>query len=181
MIKKFFVLALLIISTNSPAHSQPKLLVADKSIIDVGTVYNTGSHVVETFQIVNAGDQPLRINNVRTSCGCTIALLSDSLVNPGRTSKIKVDFNPNGYSGDVVKYIYVMSNDPTKQMTTLQLKMHISYAIESKPNFILFQNAKTGKPDTTSITLLIPRTKLSKLRESKLIPKSYSLTLTLYR
>lgn len=137
----------------STVYCQPKIIVVGSSVADMGTVYNTGSHIIKTFQIENAGDQPLHINQVRTSCGCTAALLSDSLLEPGQKSEIKVDFNPSGYSGDVTKYIYVMSTDPSNQMTTLQLKMKISYALQSDPNFILFPNPKVGIPDTSAVTL----------------------------
>ena len=153
MIRTSIVAILLTCFLASTPYCQPKILVVGSSAIDAGTVYNTGSHIIRTFQIENAGDQPLRINQVRTSCGCTAALLSDSVVKPGLKSEIKVDFNPSGYSGDVTKYIYVMSNDPRDQMTTLQLKMNITYAIHSSPTFIIFENAKVGKADTISVTL----------------------------
>jgi LEA14-like dessication related protein len=153
MTKKFIIPTLLTIISLTAVYSQPKLSVVGNSIIDLGNVYNTGSHILKTFQIKNTGDQPLHIKEVKTSCGCTAALLSDSLLKPLSKSKIKVDFNPMGYSGDVTKYIYVMSDDPKNQMATLQLKMHILYAVQSTPNFILFQNAKVGKPDTSSVTL----------------------------
>lgn len=153
MTKKFIIPTLLTIISLTVAYSQPRLSVVGKSILDLGNVYNTGSHILMTFQIENTGDQPLHIKGVKTSCGCTAALLSDSLVKPRGKSKIKVDFNPMGYSGDVTKYIYVMNDDPKNQMATLQLKMHILYAVQSTPNFILFQNAKVGKPDTSAVTL----------------------------
>ncbi len=153
MKKKLIIPTLFMITSLTAAYSQPKLSVAGKSIIDLGNVYNTGRHILKTFQIENTGDQPLHIKGVKTSCGCTAALLSDSLVEPHGRSKIKVDFNPLGYSGDVTKYIYVTSDDPKNQMTTLQFKMHILYAVQSTPSFILFQNAKVGKPDTSGITL----------------------------
>ncbi len=153
MIRKVFLPIMLMAFLIPAAHCQPKIIVVGNSVADMGTVYNTGTHVINTFQIENAGDQPLHINQVRTSCGCTAALLSDSLLKPGQKSEIKVDFNPSGYSGDITKYIYIMSTDPSNQMTTLQLKMKISYALQSDPSFILFSNPKAGIPDTSAVTL----------------------------
>jgi len=153
MIRKLFMPILFMTFLVPPVYCQPKIKVVGSSVIDVGTVYNTGDHIVKIFKIENAGDQPLRINQVKTSCGCTAALLSDSLIKPGQISEIKVDFNPQGYSGSVTKYIYVMSTDPSNQMTTLQLKMNIAYALQSNPNYILFPNARVGIPDTSAITL----------------------------
>jgi hypothetical protein len=153
MIRKLFVPIMLVIFLIPTAYCQPKIIVVGSSTADMGTIYNTGSHITKTFEIKNAGDQPLHINQVRTSCGCTAALLSDSLLKPGEKSEIKVNFNPQGYSGNVTKYIYVMSTDPSSQMTTLELKMNVAYALQSNPSFILFPNPKVGIPDTSAVTL----------------------------
>jgi len=150
---KRFLTPILLIVLSVAGYSQPKISVDSSSVIDVGSVYNTGDHVVRTFHITNSGDQPLRITQVRTSCGCTVALPSDSLIQPGRKSEIKVDFNPSGYGGDVTKNIYVMSNDPANQMITLQLKVHISYALKSNPDFIFFPNPMVGNADTSAVIL----------------------------
>jgi len=150
--KKLAVPIVFMISLSG-AYCQPRIAVVGDSVIDAGNVYNTGSHILEAFVIKNVGNQPLRISGVRTSCGCTAAIPSDSTVQPDQQTQIKVDFNPSEYRGDVTKYVYVMTNDPTNQMTTLELKMHISYALQSTPDFILFQNATVGKPDTSAVNL----------------------------
>ena len=138
----------------SSAYCQPKIAVVGGNEIDAGTVYNAGQHIIRTFQLENTGDQPLRINNVRTSCGCTAALLSDSVINPGAKSEIKVDFNPAGYNGQVTKHIYVLSNDPQNQMITLDLIMNVTYALRSEPNFVLFSTPIVGIADTSAVALV---------------------------
>jgi hypothetical protein len=150
---RFVVSTILLTSLTVAAHCQPKIEVVGNAVRDLGTLYNTGAHVKETFNIKNAGDQALHISGVRTSCGCTAAIPSDSTVQPGKQTQIEVDFNPTGYRGDVSKEIYVMTNDPSNQMTTLKITMHISYALQSTPDFVLFQNAKVGKADTSAVTL----------------------------
>jgi len=82
--------------------------------VEQGKVLN---HV---FKYSNEGDATLVINNVRTTCGCTAALVSGKKLNPGKNGVIKVSFDTTGYGGNTSKYIYVETNDtetPLKQLT----------------------------------------------------------------
>ncbi len=58
---------------------------------------------VEQFQtfdrqilLGNEGDAPLRILKVESSCGCTVAVPSDSIVMPGREVRLDVSFRLQG-------------------------------------------------------------------------------------
>ncbi len=153
MVKRTHLSIFLVPFIFAAAYCQPKISVVGQDTFKIGKIYNTGDHIVRSFQVTNTGDRILHIKGVRTSCGCTIALLSDSLIETGHNLQIRVDFNPAGYSGDVTKYVYVTSDDPVKPITTLVLQMDVAYALQANPNFILFENAKTGKPDTASLVL----------------------------
>jgi hypothetical protein len=52
-----------------------------------------GRPAVYIFQIVNTGDTPLRLDNVRASCGCTTPEWSKAPIEPGATAEIKVGYN----------------------------------------------------------------------------------------
>jgi hypothetical protein len=80
------------------------------------------SHV---FVFQNTGDAPLLVKNVRTSCGCAAALISDKSVEPGKKGEIKVTFNSRGYEGNVAKYVYVESNDRSQPVKQLQVSATI--------------------------------------------------------
>ena len=84
-----------------------------------GEVFN---HI---FKFKNTGDAPLLIRRVRTTCGCTAALVSDRTVEPGEKGEIKVAFNTAGYSGEQRKYIYVESNDPREPNIQLSVVAEI--------------------------------------------------------
>jgi len=78
---------------------------------------------VPTYEFIfkNEGDDVLTIGNVETSCGCTAALVSEKKVEPGKTGNIKVAFNSRGYQGEVTKYIYVSSDDPSAPRVELKI------------------------------------------------------------
>lgn len=133
--------------------AQPKLSFVGNAVLDAGKIYQTGKPLVKFFLIKNIGDSPLRIYQVRTSCGCTAALISDSIIAPNKTARLKVEFNPTGYIGEVTKYIYISSNDPSTQMSTATLKVYVAYALQPTPGYIMFNNPRVGKLDSTFITL----------------------------
>lgn len=86
---------------------------------DFGSV-KQGQVLTHSFLFTNEGEALLLIQGVRTSCGCTAALVSKKKIAPGNEGEIKVTFNTRGFEGQVSKYIYVESNDaaePRKQLT----------------------------------------------------------------
>jgi hypothetical protein len=77
------------------------------------------------FVFTNEGDDTLKIEKVATSCGCTAALVSDREIAPGKTGKVEVKFNSQGYGGNVAKIIYVFSNDPKEAQKALDIKADV--------------------------------------------------------
>jgi hypothetical protein len=95
-----------------------------ESAWDFGKV-KEGVELSHEFVFKNAGDADLVIEKVRTSCGCTAALVSDKTVAPGREGKIGVSFDTRSYAGKVTKYIYVDSNDPSEPNVELTVAADI--------------------------------------------------------
>jgi Protein of unknown function (DUF1573) len=78
---------------------------------DFGKV-NEGEKASYTFRFVNKGEGELLIKDVKSSCGCTAALLSSSNIKPGQEGTIKVEFDTKNRSGKNSKTVTVQSNDP---------------------------------------------------------------------
>ena len=79
-----------------------------------------GKKVEYTFKFENKGTQALVIKDVKTSCGCTAAVVSNSTIKPGEAGSIKVDFDTKSRQGRNSKSITVISNDtkePNKVLT----------------------------------------------------------------
>ncbi len=54
----------------------------------------------------------LTIKDIKTSCGCTAALLSQDSLAPGQDGTIKVELNTKNRSGKMSRTVTVQSNDP---------------------------------------------------------------------
>lgn len=69
------------------------------------------------FRFVNESDEALRIESVRSSCGCTVPEYSKTTVNHGDTASISVVYNPAGRPGRFSKSLMVkLSNDSSQRL-----------------------------------------------------------------
>lgn len=77
------------------------------------------------YIVVNVGDQDLIIDNVVTSCGCTTAMLSHSIIPPGHRADLGVRFDvgyhPMKPGEQVVRVVWLMTNDPDTPVADARL------------------------------------------------------------
>ncbi len=59
--------------------------------IDFGSI-NIGDTVIKTFSLKNISTNQLKISQIKTSCGCTLAMLKDSLIDENKSALISVEF-----------------------------------------------------------------------------------------
>jgi hypothetical protein len=89
---------------------------------DFGTI-PPSPPVAYVFAIQNTGTAPLILSNLLTSCGCTVAELSTSVIPPGERADVRVVFDPDYHEtiGVVTRVVWMMSNDPTQPWLELLL------------------------------------------------------------
>ncbi|MGH1335228.1 MAG: DUF1573 domain-containing protein [Aureispira sp.] len=91
---------------------------------DFGTIVKNSS-VTHEFKVKNVGTNPLKIENVKASCGCTVPEWPKEPIAPGAEGKIKVTFNSAGKRGVQNKAITITANtDPIN--TRLYIKATIA-------------------------------------------------------
>ena len=78
-----------------------------------------GKPVYYTFVINNTSNQPLKLDNVQASCGCTTPEWSQDLIAPGSSSSVKVGYNAAA-EGYFEKTITITYN--TNQTKILKIK-----------------------------------------------------------
>jgi DNA-directed RNA polymerase subunit F len=70
-----------------------------------------GTYPTTTFVFYNTGDAPLKLKNVRASCGCTSPSWPRNDIQPGDSGVIKVVFNTRGYKNkDFAKSVIIQTN-----------------------------------------------------------------------
>ena len=94
-----------------------------------------GKVLTHIFAFTNEGDEILKIKRVKTSCGCTAALISNKEIAPGGKGEIKLTYNTRGFQGKNTKYIDVESNDPTHPRKRLAVSAEIE--VPPRPRIFL--------------------------------------------
>lgn len=87
----------------------------EREVHDFGNMVE-GVNAIYEFEFTNTGKEPLIIQNVRASCGCTTPSWTKEPIAPGQKGKIKAAYNSQGRPGAFNKAITVTSNakTPTK-------------------------------------------------------------------
>lgn len=81
---------------------------------------NGAASIVHEFEVANAGDVPLVIENVRACCGATVKV-SLKTVPPASNTVLEVSLDLRGKSGKIRKSIYLQTNDPDRPVVPLRL------------------------------------------------------------
>lgn len=110
-----FVIRCNILVDQKNSQSSGALLFLPENQFNFGQV-KEGTTVSHTFELVNKGSDVLQIKDVRTSCGCTAALVSSPTLKPGEKGTLKVDLDTKGRQGKMSRTISIFSND-TEQST----------------------------------------------------------------
>jgi Protein of unknown function (DUF1573) len=110
-----------VIGQAKPVASAPESLVAKETIFDFGRIPQ-GKPVTHNFVISNTGKDPLVIENVQASCGCTTPEWSKDPIQSGKSSEIKVGYN-SASEGQFEKTITVIYNQG--QTKTLIIKGNV--------------------------------------------------------
>ena len=78
---------------------------------DFGKV-KEGKVVDYTFSFGNSGNSTLKIKDIKTSCGCTAALVSSEKLEPGEQGTLKVELDTSNRTGKMSRTITISTNDP---------------------------------------------------------------------
>ncbi|NQW35688.1 MAG: DUF1573 domain-containing protein [Flavobacteriales bacterium] len=100
-----FISALGFAQTETKNNSAFKF---EETTIDYGTI-KQGSDGYRTFVFTNIGNEPIIINKVTSSCGCTIPEKPLEPIMPGEKGEIKVHYDTNRI-GIFQKDIRISSN-----------------------------------------------------------------------
>jgi hypothetical protein len=98
-----------------------------------------GRPVTHNFEVVNTGKEPLMLDNVQASCGCTTPEWSRDAIQPGASTTIKVGYNAAA-EGDFAKTITIHYNN--LQVKTLTISGSV------------FRAPTTSAPANASLSLL---------------------------
>jgi len=126
------------VSNASAAVPSASMITLKETSFDFGKIAQ-GKPVYHIFEVMNTGKEPLKLENVQTSCGCTTPEWSPEPVAPGETTSIKVGYNAAA-EGVFTKSITIVYNG--NQTKTLMITGNV------------YKGPATSAPLNPSISLL---------------------------
>lgn len=109
--------------THSETNTVKSAMIFSSMIHDFGTI-EAGEKVSHLFTFKNSSNEPLVINSVKGSCGCTVPEWSKEPVAPGSEGQIEVFFNSKGKSGQQTKTVTINANGES-QPIVLTIKAQV--------------------------------------------------------
>lgn len=116
----------MILSKGDYAAKEGKIpkLVLDKNQFDFGSI-EEGKVVDVKIGFKNTGNSILEIRDVKTSCGCTAALLSSRKIKPGESGSVRIEMDTAGRNGKITRTVTLYTNDPDDSNQTITLFVNI--------------------------------------------------------
>lgn len=113
---KKIVIVLFVGLIGFAVHAQTPVMTFEEETIDYGVI-EKGADGLRIFKFTNTGDAPLVIEDVKSTCGCTVPKKPSGPVAPGESSTIEVKYDTKRV-GPIRKTISVYSNasEPIKSL-----------------------------------------------------------------
>ena len=112
-----FVVGLVSYATQAQAK-----ITFEETTIDYGEI-EKGADGVRTFKFTNSGDAPLVIEDIKSTCGCTIPKKPSGPILPGASDSIEVKYDTNRV-GPIRRAISVYSN-ADEPIVTLNIRGNV--------------------------------------------------------
>ena len=117
-------------------------LVFDSTVIKDTIIAGTSSYDFK-FTFKNAGDTPVEILGIKTTCGCTIVKNDKDIYASQEAGEFKGTFTIGDRTGIQEKNIFIATNNLGQSQIKLSLKITIKKDVEFKPSLLFW---KKGEP-----------------------------------
>lgn len=109
--------------TDVERTNSPQLSINNK-LQNVGRV-QAGEKIKVEYELVNSGKKSLNIRKIDPNCACLTASLSDFDIKPGKSAKLKVEFDTSDRRGGQNKTVYIYSSDPQNPTQVVTIRATI--------------------------------------------------------
>ena len=105
---------------------------------DLGSVSDLEA-ILQIVKFQNVGNEPLIIERVKASCGCTTGELDKKVYEPMEYGELRVTFDPSGREGQERKGIKIFSNDGTNQLQSIAITADVIASWNIEPKLLEFR------------------------------------------
>jgi hypothetical protein len=116
-------------------YCAPRLVISTTRI-DLGEV-RPHQTVTEIVTLINSGRRPVRIDVIQSSCGCTVANLSERRLAIGQQVPMEIEFTASSSSFSTAT-VTVASNDPVNPVQTILIEARMPPIATVSPSAVRF-------------------------------------------
>jgi hypothetical protein len=135
----------------APAGAGPRAAF-DEHAWSFGSV-ERGTKVDHVFGVRNVGDALLRIEQVKSSCGCTVAVVSGNEIAPGDEGRIAVTLDTARMAGPVTKVVTAYTNDPETPAVGLAMHGEVLTDLVLTPTPLYLGKLRHGEEVTRTVVI----------------------------
>ncbi|MGV3483632.1 MAG: DUF1573 domain-containing protein [Planctomycetaceae bacterium] len=122
----------------------PRIEVVGGEEFDFG-VMEPGSKGEHVFVVRNAGDYPMTLEIVGSTCKCTIGELKKSTLEPGEQTDIKLTWDVQAHGEEFGQSAILKTNDPTRGELHLKVKGRVISQMTMEPRSFAFGDVESGE------------------------------------
>ena len=127
-LKNLLLVIVGIFTIHTLKAQQAETLVFTEKTFDFGTVKEEEGPIIHEFAFINKGMEPVKILNVKASCGCTTPDWSKDPIQPGQNGFIQAQYNPQNRPGEFNKSLTV-----TTDAGSAPVRLYIKGNVVPKP------------------------------------------------
>ena len=149
MMKYLIVFSLILSAFGIPSNAARPLQQIDR-IYDFGEV-GIGFHIFHRFQLANPNSETVKIDSVVVRCDCSYVQVPDSILEPGDTVDIMLDFSTDDYYGKTSKAVRVYTDfapSPNLEYFYLSTVGQWFLGLKPEPISLFFLPGKTSQKVT---------------------------------
>jgi len=149
---RIILLAISVVTVSAQAQLHVQDTLNFGVIVPKGNL-SDNTKVTGTLILKNIGTDTLDVKEVRPSCGCTSAPLTQNILPPGVQTEVVVSINLPTMNGPFTKYLTIVSSDPYKSTRSIALVADIQRAIQLSSSYIGFNKATVGLETDGVVTI----------------------------
>jgi len=131
--KKLTLVIIGIVCVSQMMFAQKKATIKFEKIEhNYGIIKEEGGKQECTFSFVNAGNDSLKLINVKPSCGCTTSDWTKTAIMPGKKGYVNATYDPMNRPGKFNKTITVNTNDPDQPTIILTIQGEVTPKVKTK-------------------------------------------------
>jgi hypothetical protein len=109
------------VATAAPANAAVPRIAVEPPMFDFGKAQQEKT-LEKEFRIRNLGAADLVIEDVVTTCGCTVAEGYAKVVKPGGSTPLRVKLQTRNSAGKLARSVLVKSNDPSGRPVEIKVE-----------------------------------------------------------